>query len=218
MAAIDPTDLSAAPMITASAEAVQVQVGSPFSLWVTSSGGGVPDYQWQVRFAGSAVWEDLADDGNVTGVHTARLAIAQAGADLAGARFRILVANAGGAVIQDVGGLALEGPGAVVDVAAGKNHVALCAGRWLGVGVSGGTPPDNSGDGTVLNRLEPVPVDQGGSRGQCRLGKFGVPQNRWLALGAPAAMPIGMLKACLQHCRGPLPAGVSRPLSAMAMH
>lgn len=123
LAPIAATDRSAPPDILRRSTDVAGAAGGPAAFWVETTGGVLPDYRWQVRANGSSTWVDLNDDGNITGSHTARLAIAALDAAQAGARFRVIVTNPGGTVTSDPSGVSVAGPAAVTQVAANNSGV-----------------------------------------------------------------------------------------------
>lgn len=124
--AIDPSAVQAAPEIARRSVPTDRAVGSLFQAWVMTRGGAWPDYQWQVRQAGSAEWVTLVDDGVlVSGARTARLTIAELPAEFAGARFRVVVSNPGGVVTSETVSLGMSGRAPVHAIAASGSHYAI---------------------------------------------------------------------------------------------
>lgn len=109
-------------------------VGEAFTAWVVSTGGALPTYQWQMRRADSAAWEDLADSTTVRGVRSGTLQISSVNAALAGARFRVRISNSRGTVLSDESTAAVTGQAAIVDLASGDSHLVFLradGGAWI---------------------------------------------------------------------------------------
>jgi alpha-tubulin suppressor-like RCC1 family protein len=112
------------PEIVAQSPDGPVSLGSQVQLWVTTRGGAVPSYQWQYRLPGAG-WNDLNGGNGVLGARTAQLFIQKVPAWLAGASFRVVVANAGGSVTSGSLAVNVNGQAAVVEVAAGLQHTVF---------------------------------------------------------------------------------------------
>lgn len=122
LAAENPADSAPLTIREKSPDATAV-VGQAFTAWVVTSGGELPSYQWQMRRAGSSVWEDLADSATIRGARGGTLQISSVDAALAGARFRVQIANSSGTAISDESAVAIAGQASIVDLAAGDNHL-----------------------------------------------------------------------------------------------
>lgn len=113
------------PEIVAMDGDAQIEVGGAFMLAVSTRGGALPNYQWQVRLAASAGWYDLQDDAVFAGTRSGRLEARSLPAQFSGARFRVVVTNAGGEVISPARSVASHGPAGVVALAGGDSALAL---------------------------------------------------------------------------------------------
>jgi alpha-tubulin suppressor-like RCC1 family protein len=122
---LDSADATRPPEIVSMTSDAQIVAGGTFVLGVSTRGGALPTYQWQVCLAGAAEWSDLADDAIFTGTRTGRLTAVSLPARFSGARFRVVVTNAGGEAVSPVRSVASHGTPSGVALAAGPSALAF---------------------------------------------------------------------------------------------
>ncbi len=122
---LDPIDPQQPPEIVSLSGDAQIQAGGVFALAVSTRGGALPIYQWQVRLAGSTEWVDLENDGVFAGTRTGRLEAKSLPSQFSGARFRVVVSNAGGAVTSSTRSVTSHGIANTVSLAASDGALAL---------------------------------------------------------------------------------------------
>lgn len=131
------TGLPVAPQITTPPQSAAVFAGATVRLVVGAQGTAL-NYQWQRAAAGSGVFSNVANAGNVSGANTAQLTLANAVSAYA-ADYRVIVSNSSGSVTSS--------PAATLTIRAAANLTH----RWSFNETSGTIAHDSVGgaDGTL---------------------------------------------------------------------
>ena len=97
-----------ATMADTFAPLIEVQSGGRFTttgqgatFYVVATSTPAPSFRWQRQAAGTAAWNDLADDGTYAGTATSILGIRGATLAMNGDRFRCVIANSANAITSE---------------------------------------------------------------------------------------------------------------------